>query len=97
MLSRSFISSDHSDEENELWARTVDLPGFDDNVSPHNAIAMLLRIIVGEVRRISFLTLTLNYRTEKIFLIFPCFNYAYFGTESVMYLCGVQDSHSSEY
>jgi hypothetical protein len=54
MFCRSFISSDHSDEENELWARTVDLPGFDDNVSPNNAIAMLLRIIVGEVRHGSF-------------------------------------------
>ena len=42
--------SDHSDEEYELWARTVDLPGFDDNVSPHNVINMLLRIVVGEVR-----------------------------------------------
>lgn len=44
-----FISSEHSDEENELWARTVDLPGFDDNVSPNNAITMLLRFFVGEV------------------------------------------------
>ena len=44
------MSSDHSDsEELELWARTVDLPGFDDNVSPHNAITMLLRFVVGEV------------------------------------------------
>ncbi|GFG28735.1 hypothetical protein Cfor_06015 [Coptotermes formosanus] len=46
---RNCVLSDHSDEENELWARTVDLPGFDDNVSPHNVITMLLRIIVGEV------------------------------------------------
>lgn len=59
-LSRSFISSDHSDEENELWARTVDLPGFDDNVSPHNTIAMLLRIIVGEVRHISFISIDIK-------------------------------------
>lgn len=44
------MSSDHSDsEEIELWARTVDLPGFDDNVSPHNTITMLLRFVVGEV------------------------------------------------
>jgi hypothetical protein len=55
IVSRSFISSDHSDEESELWARTVDLPGFDDNVSPQNIITMLLRLIVGEVRNISFL------------------------------------------
>lgn len=57
---RSFISSEHSDEEMELWARTVDLPGFDDNVSPHNAITMLLRLVVGEVR---LLTLFENYVT----------------------------------
>lgn len=50
IYSRSFMSSDHSDEESELWARTVDLPGFDDNVSPRNIITMLLRFIVGEVR-----------------------------------------------
>ncbi|KAG8227036.1 hypothetical protein J437_LFUL013823 [Ladona fulva] len=32
-MDRSFMSSEHSDEEVvELWARTVDLPGFDDNV-----------------------------------------------------------------
>nr|CAD7259318.1 unnamed protein product [Timema shepardi] len=48
-VEKSFISSDHSDEENELWARTVDLPGFDDNVSPRNTITMLLRFNVGEV------------------------------------------------
>jgi hypothetical protein len=48
--SRNFTSTDHSDEESELWARTVDLPGFDDNVSPNNIITMLLRFIVGEVK-----------------------------------------------
>lgn len=48
-VEKSCVLSDHSDEEYELWARTVDLPGFDDNVSPHNAITMLLRIVVGEV------------------------------------------------
>ncbi|BET01399.1 Vacuolar protein sorting-associated protein [Nesidiocoris tenuis] len=48
-VDKSFMSSDHSDEEVELWARTVDLPGFDDNVSPNNVITILLRFIVGEV------------------------------------------------
>lgn len=46
---RSFISVEHSDEETEQWARTVDLPGFDDNVSPNNIINILLRFMVGEV------------------------------------------------
>ncbi|XP_075226529.1 intermembrane lipid transfer protein VPS13A-like [Lycorma delicatula] len=48
-VDKSFISSEHSDEEMELWARTVDLPGFDDNVSPNNAITMLLRFVIGEI------------------------------------------------
>ncbi|XP_014251025.1 vacuolar protein sorting-associated protein 13A-like isoform X2 [Cimex lectularius] len=46
---KNTISTDQSDEEIELWARTVDLPGFDDNVSPNNTITMLLRFIVGEI------------------------------------------------
>ncbi|XP_068086254.1 intermembrane lipid transfer protein VPS13A [Anabrus simplex] len=46
---KSFMSSEHSDEESEEWARMVDLPGFDDNVSPRNVITMLLRFIVGEI------------------------------------------------
>lgn len=44
------MSSEISDEEfAELWARTVDLPGFDDNVSPNNTITSLFRCVVGEV------------------------------------------------
>lgn len=47
---RSIVSSEISDEEfAELWARTVDLPGFDDNVSPNNTITSLFRYVVGEV------------------------------------------------
>lgn len=41
--------SDPSDEEPEEWARMVDLPGFDDNVSPSNTIKTLLRFLIGEV------------------------------------------------
>lgn len=44
------MSSEISDEEfAELWARTVDLPGFDDNVSPNNTITSLFRCVIGEV------------------------------------------------
>ncbi|XP_050533944.1 intermembrane lipid transfer protein VPS13A-like isoform X2 [Daktulosphaira vitifoliae] len=47
---KSFVSSEMSDEEfAELWARTVDLPGFDDNVSPNNTITSLFRFIIGEM------------------------------------------------
>lgn len=49
-FSRSIVSSEISDEEfAELWARTVDLPGFDDNVSPNNTITSLFRCVIGEV------------------------------------------------
>lgn len=46
---KSFASQDHSDEDVEIWARTVDLPGFDDNVSPNNNIGMLLRFVIGKI------------------------------------------------
>ncbi|KAG6453907.1 hypothetical protein O3G_MSEX008410 [Manduca sexta] len=46
---RAFSTSEHSDEDMELFARCVDLPGFDDNVSPNNTINTLLRFIVGEI------------------------------------------------
>lgn len=48
---RSIVSSELSEEDMEylLWASTVELPGFDDNVSPHNSIKLLLRFVVGEV------------------------------------------------
>lgn len=42
------MSSEHSDEDMEVYARSVDLPGFDDNVSPSNNINTLLRFVVGE-------------------------------------------------
>ncbi|KAM3960055.1 LOW QUALITY PROTEIN: intermembrane lipid transfer protein VPS13A [Aphomia sociella] len=45
----SFTSTDHTDEELELYARSVDLPGFDDNVSPNNTIRVLLRFVIGEI------------------------------------------------
>lgn len=48
-LDKNWSSIEASDDDVELWARTVDLPGFDDNVSPNNIITSLLRIVVGEV------------------------------------------------
>ncbi|CAG9562322.1 unnamed protein product [Danaus chrysippus] len=38
-----------SDEDVEEFARSVDLPGFDDNVSPSNTIDTLMRFIIGEI------------------------------------------------
>lgn len=50
MSVRSVVSdASASDEELELWARTLDLPGFEDNVSPHNTITSLVRVTLGEI------------------------------------------------
>lgn len=60
------MSSEISDEEfAELWARTVDLPGFDDNVSPNNTITSLFRCVVGEV----YFKKRLNDRSHLLYLI----------------------------
>ncbi|GFR31245.1 vacuolar protein sorting-associated protein 13 [Trichonephila clavata] len=53
-MQRSFSASDHSDEEEpggaaERWARIIDLPGFEDNVSASNYIRILFRLVAGEV------------------------------------------------
>ncbi|CAL1270146.1 unnamed protein product [Larinioides sclopetarius] len=53
-LHRSLSASDHSDEEEpggaaERWARVIDLPGFEDNVSASNYIRVLFRLVAGEV------------------------------------------------
>lgn len=68
-----FISSEHSDEDMEVYARSVDLPGFDDNVSPSNNINTLLRFIVGEFIKI----------TQKSYILIAIVNKK---TESVEYL-----------
>ncbi|XP_046422194.1 vacuolar protein sorting-associated protein 13A-like isoform X1 [Neodiprion fabricii] len=47
-MDRSVVSSEMSEEDMELWASTVELPGFDDNISPHNSIKLLLRFVIGE-------------------------------------------------
>ncbi|KAL0830292.1 hypothetical protein ABMA28_002492 [Loxostege sticticalis] len=57
---QAFVSSEHSDEDMEVYARSVDLPGFDDNVSPSNNINMLLRFIVGEI------VINLSRSTEQV-------------------------------
>ncbi|XP_062531261.1 intermembrane lipid transfer protein VPS13A isoform X2 [Bombyx mori] len=44
-----FSSTEQSEEDMELFARYVDLPGFDDNVSPSNNINTLMRFIIGEI------------------------------------------------
>ncbi|CAB3363763.1 Hypothetical predicted protein [Cloeon dipterum] len=46
---RFLSSSDQSDEEIEIWAKVLDQPGFEDNVSPHNTIGVLLRFMLGEL------------------------------------------------
>lgn len=42
-------SSEFSEEDLEQWIRSVNFSGFDDNISPHNNVNMLLRIMIGEL------------------------------------------------
>ncbi|KZC14473.1 Vacuolar protein sorting-associated protein 13C, partial [Dufourea novaeangliae] len=48
-LPRSVVSSEVSEEDLELLSKTINLSGFDDNVSPCNHINFLLRFAIGEV------------------------------------------------
>ena len=57
---RSVISSEFSEEDLEQWMRSINLSGFDDNISPHNHVDLLLRIVIGEVRKFSNLFLQLR-------------------------------------
>lgn len=36
---------------NEAYARCVDLPGLEDNISPNNNINVLFRVVMNEVRK----------------------------------------------
>ncbi|XP_045499068.1 vacuolar protein sorting-associated protein 13A-like [Colias croceus] len=56
----SLPPADLSDEDVEEYARSVDLPGFDDNVSPSNNIGTLLRFIIGEI------VINLNRSSEQV-------------------------------
>lgn len=47
-LDRSVVSSEVSEEDLELLSKTINLSGFDDNISPCNHINLLLRFAVGE-------------------------------------------------
>ncbi|KYM95926.1 Vacuolar protein sorting-associated protein 13C [Cyphomyrmex costatus] len=47
-LDRSVVSSEISEEDLELLSKTINLSGFDDNISPCNHINLLLRFAVGE-------------------------------------------------
>ncbi|XP_063887436.1 intermembrane lipid transfer protein VPS13A-like isoform X2 [Scylla paramamosain] len=48
-LEKYFSASDNSDDEGESWGKPLDLPGFEDNTSPHNMIAVLSRLCIDEV------------------------------------------------
>lgn len=47
---RSIVSSEISEEDLELLSKTINLSGFDDNISPCNHINLLLRFAIGEAR-----------------------------------------------
>ncbi|XP_044592317.1 vacuolar protein sorting-associated protein 13A-like isoform X2 [Cotesia glomerata] len=42
-------SSEFSEEDLEQWIKSVNYSGFDDNISPHNHVNLLLRIVIGEL------------------------------------------------
>ncbi|XP_065221412.1 intermembrane lipid transfer protein VPS13A-like isoform X2 [Planococcus citri] len=48
-VEKSGLSSEVSDEDSEIWARILDLPGFDDNVSQNNVIIYLFRINIVQI------------------------------------------------
>ncbi|KAF2367875.1 Vacuolar protein sorting-associated protein 13 SHR-binding domain [Trinorchestia longiramus] len=64
-----FPSSDNSDDEVDSSVspkRTHDLPGFDENVSPHNKIKILARIRIEEI---TFGISRSNYQTDRPYLM----------------------------
>ncbi|XP_076375159.1 intermembrane lipid transfer protein VPS13A isoform X2 [Megalopta genalis] len=64
-LDRSVVSSEISEEDLELLSKTINLSGFDDNVSPCNHINLLLRFAIGEL---SFHLVSLNHGREEPYL-----------------------------
>lgn len=46
---RKMSENPQRENMNEVWARMVDLPGLEDNISPNNNIDVLLRFVVNEV------------------------------------------------
>ncbi|XP_015437338.1 PREDICTED: vacuolar protein sorting-associated protein 13A-like [Dufourea novaeangliae] len=64
-LDRSVVSSEVSEEDLELLSKTINLSGFDDNVSPCNHINFLLRFAIGEL---SVHLVSLNHGREEPYL-----------------------------
>lgn len=52
-----------------MYARSIDLPGFDDNVSPSNHIDMLMRFVVGELGWFVYLLVILYINKAMIYII----------------------------
>ncbi|KAK7084546.1 hypothetical protein SK128_022287 [Halocaridina rubra] len=48
-LEKYFSASDNSDDEGDAWSKPMDLPGFEDNTSPHNMITVLSRFCIDEM------------------------------------------------
>ncbi|XP_076634172.1 intermembrane lipid transfer protein VPS13A isoform X1 [Colletes latitarsis] len=64
-LDRSVVSSEVSEEDLELLSKTINLSGFDDNISPCNHINLLLRFAIGEL---SVHLITINHGREEPYL-----------------------------
>ncbi|XP_076222912.1 intermembrane lipid transfer protein VPS13A isoform X2 [Nomia melanderi] len=85
-LDRSVVSSEISEEDLELLSKTINLSGFDDNVSPCNHINLLLRFAIGElsVHLVSF-----NHGREEPYLNLR-FNGLYLETALMVYGPAIQ-------
>ncbi|XP_053983322.1 intermembrane lipid transfer protein VPS13C-like [Hylaeus volcanicus] len=64
-LDRSVVSSEVSEEDLELLSKTINLSGFDDNISPCNHINLLLRFAIGEL---SVHLVSINHGREEPYL-----------------------------
>ncbi|KAK9875024.1 hypothetical protein WA026_005834 [Henosepilachna vigintioctopunctata] len=48
-IQKSSVENRLRDHSNETWARVVDLPGLEDNISPNNNIKILSRYVINEI------------------------------------------------
>ncbi|XP_044757951.1 vacuolar protein sorting-associated protein 13A-like [Coccinella septempunctata] len=48
-VNRSSVEDRTKEQNHESWARVVDLPGLEDNISPNNNIDTLCRFIINEI------------------------------------------------
>ncbi|XP_047356214.1 vacuolar protein sorting-associated protein 13C-like isoform X2 [Vespa velutina] len=94
-LDRSVVSSEVSEEDLELLSKTINLYGFDDNVSPYNHMNFLVRFAIGELSlHVGFMNETreepyLNLRLHTVYIESGIMEYGFaiqFGIGSILLL-----------